>query len=110
MLVPVERVRLELEGRELEVGTAVGTWRVPLAGATVRRGPVRKPGWKLFALRLPGLHVGLFRKDGVTTAMVVLDDDRAVTVVPTSGRTWVVSPEDPAAFVAALVERGAIEG
>lgn len=107
MLAPIERATLALQGRTLVVGTAFGRRRVPLRGATVLRAPLGKPAWRLFGLTLPGMHLGLYRVGGATARVLLLDASRAVHVRPAEGPPWVVSPEDPEAFVAALVDRGA---
>lgn len=101
------RLRYELRDGALLVHTAWGRRRVDLAGARVGADPTAKPTLRLFGIGLPGHQVGRFRVSGRTAQIYLTNRQQAVWVEPAEGLPLLLSPADPAAFVAAAIERGA---
>jgi hypothetical protein len=61
----------------------------------------------MLGIGLPGFQLGLYRIDGQNVRVALTDRDRGVWVRLAGGPTWVVTPADPDAFVAALRDHGA---
>ncbi len=100
-------LRYRVEPGVLAVPSMLGTLEVPIAGARVWRDRAGRRAWlRVFGAGMPGLHLGRYRGEGrwLHVAATRLDD---VVFVQSEGRCLVVSPEDPSAFIDALVEHGA---
>ncbi len=68
--------------------------------------PVLKPKWKLWGIALPGHQAGFFSLHNGQRAYVFLNDTAGVVFLRTcAGRTILLTPSEPEAFVAALKSR-----
>lgn len=93
-----------IEGDTLVVPGFFRPVRVKLAGARVRREPLRRP-WRVVGATMPGLYLGWFREGGerLEVAATTLTDGIRVE----GDRHVYVSPVDTEGFLAALTAAGA---
>jgi hypothetical protein len=100
------RLRYLIADGILETRGAVLRRRYPIAGARVRRYRPRRQ-WRLAGTAMPGYYTGRFRLDGQSAqvwATTMVDG----VLMEGAARVY-VTPEDPTAFLAAMVAAGAVE-
>ncbi len=90
----------------LETRGAVLRRRYPIVGARVSRYRPRR-SWRMAGAAMPGYYTGRFRLDGQSVQVWATTMAEGVLVEGTA-RVW-VTPQDPSAFVAAMVAAGAVE-
>ncbi len=107
-VVPL-RIGYAVGDGQLVVSTALSRHVVPLAGATAR---IASPTITLraFGTALPGYLTGWFRAEGRMVRIFATDRANGVWIEPAGAAPVWVTPEDPAAFLAALAHQGAVVG
>ena len=101
------RLRFDVGDGVLSVRTLWGRRVVSLRGAAVVAAPEGRATIRLFGVGMPGHQMGRYRKDGRTVQVYLTRRDHSVRIAPADGVQVLLSPEDVAGFVAALVSEGA---
>ena len=103
--------QLEVSARGLEIDGGIFRKSIPMSELQVPmarivdldREPSLRPAFKIYGVGLPTYRSGWFRlKNGQRAAVAVSRPDLAVYVPTTQGYAVLVSPGDPAGFLAAL--------
>jgi hypothetical protein len=98
------RIRSTLFGRTIPLSQL----DLPKArGVDIATSPELRPKWRTMGIGLPGYKAGWFRlQNGEKALLFVTDSKRAVYVPTKDDYALIVSPADPAAFLASLEAAG----